>query len=179
MSRISTRVLSRRALPFVLMAAAFGAASCSSGGNATAPSTAPTPITPAAAPPTTSAGSLATVKVTVNPDPVPFSGAPILDTGECADFTNTWFYDTVLQETAGVNVTFTSRIDLFDGKVANNLTGLNIALGPHDTVVLHTRWCSGKSTAHSAQSIFGGVDTNGNLVSAQGQVAQLMAAVGK
>jgi hypothetical protein len=119
------------------------------------------------------------VKISVNPDPVPFSGAAILDTGQCTDFTNTWFYDTVLQETAGVNVTFTSRIDLFDGKVANNLTGLNITLGPHDTVVLHTRWCSGASTAHSAQSIFGGVDGNGNLVSAQGQIAQLMAAIGK
>jgi len=161
------------------MVAAFGATSCSSGGNPTTPSVAPTSVTPAAAPAATSAAAPATVKVSVNPDPVPFSGAPILDTGECADFTNTWFYDTVLQETAGVSVTFTSRIDLFDGNVANNLTGLNIALGPHDTVVLHTRWCSGKSTAHSAQSIFGGVDANGNLVSAQGQVAQLTAAVGK
>jgi hypothetical protein len=119
------------------------------------------------------------VKVTVSPDPVPFSGKPILDTGECTDFTNTWFYDTVLQETAGVNVTFTSRIDLFDGKVANNLSGFALAVGPHETVVLHTRWCSGASTAHAAQSIFGGVDANGNTVSAQGQVAQLMAAVGK
>jgi hypothetical protein len=120
-----------------------------------------------------------TVKISVNPDPVPFSGQPILDTGECAGFSNTWFYDTVLQETAGVNVTFTSRIDLFDGKVANNLSGFALVLGPHETVVLHTRWCSGTSAAHAAQSIFGGVDGNGNIVSAQGQVAQLTAAVGK
>jgi hypothetical protein len=169
----------------VLTAAAFGATSCSSssGGNPTTPSTPAGTVQPsapsAAAPAAPGPAPLATVQVGVNPDPVPFSGVPILDTGECADYTNTWFYDTVLHETAGVNVTFTSRIDLFDGKVANNLTGLNIALGPHDTVVLHTRWCSGASSAHSAQSIFGGVDGNGNLVSAQGQVAQLMAAVGK
>ena len=118
-------------------------------------------------------GQTATVQVSVNPDPVPFSGAPITDAPECANYVNTWFYDTVLQETAGGNVTFTTRLDLFDGKVANNLTGLKIVLGPHDTVVLHTRWCSGASTAHSAQSIFGGVDAAGNSVSAQGQVAQL------
>jgi hypothetical protein len=68
---------------------------------------------------------------------VPFSGAPITDAAECANYANTWFYDTVLQETGGGNVTFTSRVDLFDGKTANSLTGLKIVLGPHDTVVLH------------------------------------------
>jgi hypothetical protein len=73
-------------------------------------------------------------------------------------------------------VTFTSRVDLFDGKTANNITGLKIVLGPHDTVVLPTRWCSGASTAHSAQSIFGGVDGSGNAVTATGQVAQLAGA---
>lgn len=121
-------------------------------------------------------GTPATVQVTVNPDPVPFSGAPITDTPECANYAFTWFYDTVLQETAGGNVTFTTRVDMFDGKIANNLTGLKIVLGPHDTVVLHTRWCSGASTAHSAQSIFGGVDGSGNAVTAQGQMAQLTGA---
>jgi len=119
---------------------------------------------------------VATVQIGVNPNPVPFSGAPITDAAECAHYVNTWFYDTVLQETAGGNVTFTSRVDLFDGKTANNITGLKIVLGPHDTVALHTRWCSGASTAHSAQSIFGGVDGNGNAVTATGQVAQLAGA---
>lgn len=112
----------------------------------------------------------------MNPNPVPFSGAPITDAAECANYANTWFYDTVLQETAGGNVTFTSRVDLFDGKTANSLTGLKIVLGPHDTVVLHTRWCSGASTSHSAQSMFGGVDDSGNAVTATGQVAQLTGA---
>src|SRR4029077_14592726 len=46
----------------------------------------------------------------------------------------------------------------------------------HDTVALHTRWCSGASTAHSAQSIFGGVDGSGNAVTATGQIAQLAGA---
>jgi hypothetical protein len=118
-------------------------------------------------------GATATVQVAVNPNPVPFSGSPITDAPECAGYAFTWFYDTVLTETAGGNVTFTSRVDMFDGKVANNLTGLKIVLGPHDTVVLHTRWCSGASTTHAAQSNFGGVDGSGSAVTAQGQVAQL------
>ena len=109
---------------------------------------------------------------------MPFSGVPITDAIECANYAYTWFYDTVLEESAGGSVTFTSRVDLFDGKTANNITGLKIVLNPHDTVVLHTRWCSGASTAHSAQSIFGGIDGNGNAVTATGQIARL-AGVGK
>lgn len=109
----------------------------------------------------------------MNPNPVPFNGAPITDAAECTNYANTWFYDTVLKETGGGNVTFTTRLDMFDGKIANNIQGLKIVLGPHDTVVLHTRWCSGASTTHSAQSIFGGVDDSGSAVTAQGQVAQL------
>jgi len=171
MSRRFIGRMSRRALPLLVTAAALGVAGCGKNSSAspTAPSTAAGP-SPAGA---LAQAAAASVQVTVNPDPVPWSGQPILDTGECADYTNTWFYDTVLHETAGGNVTFTTRIDLFDGKLANNLSGLNIVLGPHDTVVLHTRWCSGSSSGHSAQSIFGGTDGTGNAVSAQGQVAQL------
>jgi hypothetical protein len=147
-----------------VIAAAVGAARCSgnSGALPSSPSGAPSPT-----------GAAASVRVTVNPNPVPFSGAPITDAAECANYANTWFYDTVLEEFAGGSATFTTRVDTFDGKVANNLTGLRIVLGPHDTVVLHTRWCSGASTTHTAQSNFGGVDGNGNAVTASGQVAQL------
>ena len=159
--------MSRRALPFLVIAAAFGATRCSgnSGGSPASPSALGTGVP--------QGGATATVQVSVNPNPVPFSGAPITDAPECANYAFTWFYDTVLTETGGGNVTFSTRDDLFDGKVANNIQGLKIVLGPHDTVVLHTRWCSGASTAHSAQSNFGGVDGGGNAVTAQGQVAQL------
>jgi hypothetical protein len=168
--QISRRQHPRLTLPFLVIAAAFAATRCSSnsGGLPTSPTS--------AAGPATGGGAAATVQIAVNPNPVPFSGAPITDTVECAHYVNTWFYDTVLQESAGGNVTFTSRVDLFDGKTANNITGLKIVLGPHDTVVLHTRWCSGASTPHSAQSIFGGVDGSGNAVTATGQIAQLAGA---
>jgi hypothetical protein len=154
---------------FLVIGSSFAAARCSSnsGGLATSPTSAAGSV---------QGGAAATVQISVNPNPVPFSGAPITDTAECANYANTWFYDTVLLENGGGNVTFTSRVDLFDGKTANNITGLKIVLGPHDTVVLHTRWCSGASTSHSAQSIFGGVDGNGTAVTATGQVAQLAGA---
>jgi hypothetical protein len=158
-------------LPFLVIAAAFAATRCSSNSGGL-----PTSPTSSAAGPATGGGATATVQIAVNPNPVPFSGAPITDAMECAHYVNTWFYNTVLQESAGGNVTFTSRVDLFDGKTANNITGLKIVLGPHDTVVLPTRWCSGASTAHSAQSIFGGVDGSGNAVTATGQIAQLAGA---
>jgi hypothetical protein len=148
-----------------VIAAAVGATRCGgNGGSSTSPS-AVASVVPA--------GSPASVQVSVNPNPVPFSGAPITDAPECKGYAFTWFYDTVLQEIAGNSVTFTTRVDTFDGNVANNLTGLKIVLGPHDTVTLRTRWCSGASTSHSAQSIFGGVDASGNAVTASGQVAQL------
>ena len=114
-----------------MIAAAFAATRCSSNSGGL-----PTSPTSSAAGPATGGGATATVQIAVNPNPVPFSGAPITDAQECAHYVNTWFYDTVLQESAGGNVTFTSRVDLFDGKTANNITGLKIVLGPHDTVVL-------------------------------------------
>jgi hypothetical protein len=52
---------------------------------------------------------------------------------------------------------------------------LNVTIGPHASLTLHTRWCSGASTAHQAQSIFSGTDSTGATVSVTGAVAQLMA----
>ena len=39
------------------------------------------------------------VKVSINPNPVPFSGVPVTDTPGCATLPNTWFYDQVFTET--------------------------------------------------------------------------------
>jgi hypothetical protein len=155
----------RPAFPLLVVVATIAATGCGSSSSPTAPSSAAPP--PGAAP--------ATVQITVNPNPVPFSGAPITDAAECANFADTWFYDQVLQEFGGNTVTFTSRIDTFDGKTANNLTGLRMVIGPHASLTLHTRWCSGAGISHAAQSIFSGVDGNGNVVSVTGPVALLMA----
>jgi len=154
-----------RWLLFLVAAAASAAIGCTkSGGSPTAPSADPPP-----------GATTATVQITVRPNPVPFSGAPITDAPNCANYANTWFYDQVLQEYGGQTVTFTSRIDTFDGRTANNITGLRIVLGPHESTTLRARWCSGAGTAHSAQSMFNGTDGAGNVVTVTGPVAQLMA----
>ena len=62
------------------------------------------------------------VKVSINPNPVPFSGVPVTDTPGCATLPNTWFYDQVFTETAGNAVTLTSRTDFFDGSPSTSST---------------------------------------------------------
>jgi hypothetical protein len=114
------------------------------------------------------------VVVTIRPNPVPFSGQPITDTPACAGFGNTWFYEQVLRDAGGVAVTFTTRIDSFDGRVVNNLTGLNIVVPANGEVTLRSRWCSGNAVSHTAQSSFRGTDATGNQVSTDAPVARLM-----
>lgn len=154
----------------IILAATLLAASCSesptapSDGGGTDPGEGLTP----------SPGN-ASVQISINPNPVPFSGSPITDAAACAGYENTWFYDQVLQEFAGTETKFTSRIDYFDGKVANNIQGLNIVVPARGTQALRTRWCSGAATAHTAQTQLTGTDANGNAVTVIGPVAQLMA----
>ncbi len=132
--------------------AAFASAACK--GSPTAPSgTAP--------PPPPNKGS---VLVTINPNPVPFSGVPVTDTPDCADLPNTWYYEQVFVETAGTPVTFNARIDTFDRFVVNNLTGLRIAIPEKGPLTRRARGCSGNPIQHIAQSTFRGVDGTGQTV---------------
>jgi hypothetical protein len=163
MSIITTRTVRASSLCFVC-AAALAGATCSKSESPTGPSSGPTP-----------GGSPASVQVTVNPNPVPFSGAPITDAASCAGYENTWFYDQVLQEQGGGEVRFTSRVDMFDDKMANNLQGLSIVIPARGTQTIRTRWCSGAGTGHTAQTTFSGTDAQGNTVTVTGPVARLMA----
>ena len=163
----------RRYSPIVLAAAAaIAVASCNSKSNPTAPSDTSS-STPA--PSLTPSGATASVQITINPNPVPFSGSPITDAAACAGYENTWFYDQMLTEFAGTDTKFTSRVDYFDGKVANNIQGLSIDVPARGTQVLHTRWCSGAKIAHDAQTQLTGTDKNGATVTVIGPVAHLMA----
>ncbi len=121
----------------------------------------PTGPSSQAPPPPPNRGS---VKLSINPNPVPFSGQPVTDEPGCADKSNTWFYDQVFEETAGTGVTFTARVDSFDGFVVNNFSGLTIVVPPLGTLTLHARWCSGNPTNHTALSTFSGVDDSGAAV---------------
>jgi hypothetical protein len=111
--------------------------------------------------------------VTVNPNPVPFSGQPVTDAPSCAGSKNTWFYEQVLKETGGAAVTFTSRIDKFDERVVNTVTNLSLVVPANGSMSIQSRWCSAQGVAHTAQTTFTGTDTNGHSVSADGAVASL------
>jgi hypothetical protein len=114
------------------------------------------------------------VKVAINPNPVPFSGVPVTDTPGCATLPNTWYYDQVFTETAGAAVTLTSRIDFFDGFTVNNIEGISIDIPAKGSTTLKARWCSGNKTNHTAQSTFSGVDSRGNPVVVNTPIIKLM-----
>jgi hypothetical protein len=114
------------------------------------------------------------VEVTINPNPVPFSGQPITDITSCSTRPNTWFYDQVVREVGGVAVTVTERVDMFDGAVTAR-TNPSLRIAANGSSTLRTRWCSSASTAHTAQTNFSGTDANGRSWSLTGPVVRLQA----
>ena len=147
------------------VAAMTGAACTTDGGSSpTTPSssTTPAPSSPA------SSGS---VQIAINPNPVPYSTTPIA--GCAATAKNTWFYDQILRETGGVTVTFTSRIDKFDGRVVNQPTGLNLKVNANNSLTVPTKWCSSAAVSHTAQTTFIGTDEKGNAITIEAPVATL------
>jgi hypothetical protein len=143
---------------------AIVAVSCSKNGSPTSPSGGPD-----------LPNATGSVQVSINPNPVPFSGTPVTDTPGCATLKNTWYYDQVFTETAGTAVTLTSRIDFFDGFSVNNIQGIAINIPAKGTAALKARWCSGNATGHTAQSTFSGVDSRGAAITVNTPVIKLMA----
>ena len=146
-----------------LVLSALAAVSCSKNGSPTSPSNQDLP------------NATGSVRVTINPNPVPFSGVAVTDTPGCATLPNTWYYDQVFTEASGNAVTLTSRIDFFDGFSVNNIQGISIDVPARGTTALKARWCSGNPTNHTAQSTFSGVDSRGNPVVVNTPVIKLMA----
>lgn len=140
------------------------ATSCSKNGSPTSPSGGD-PQLP---------NATGSVKVAINPNPVPFSGAPVTDTPGCATLPNTWYYDQVFTESSGTAVTLTSRIDFFDGFSVNDIQGISIDVPAKGSTTLKARWCSGNKTNHTAQSTFSGVDSRGNPVVVNTPIIKLM-----
>jgi hypothetical protein len=105
---------------------------------------------------------------------VAFSGQAITDIASCASRPNTWFYDQTLKETGGVAVTVTQRVDTFDG-ARNSPANPNLRIAANGSTVVHTRWCSSSSGAHTAQTTFSGTDANGKSWSVTGAVVRLNA----
>jgi len=139
----------------------------------TAP-TQPAAPQPAPAPTPTPSPITASVTVTVQPNPVPQSGVPITDAAGCANVKFTWFYDQDIAEGAGASVTFTNRVDSFDGRDVNNLANLNMTVGAKATMAVKTRWCSSTAAQHTAQTRWSGIDANGHQISVTGPVVTLL-----
>jgi len=156
-----------------LSIAGFLSASCSSKSPTSADSSQPSNSTPA---PSSNSRAVGKLNVSINPNPVPFSGKPITDVAGCQNRNNTWYYEQVLEESGGAGLTITSEIDMFDGFVVNNLTGLHISVPANGKTTLTPRWCSSESRAHTAESTFSGVDANNNTFTVTGPKANLMAA---
>src|SRR5262245_39677715 len=115
----------------------------------TAPTAPPPVVAPPPQPPPTPPPAQGRIDVSVVPNPVPFSGERISDVPGCSSFQNTWFYDQTLTETGGSTVTFTQRIDLFDGGRTNDRSDLNIVVPANGSLTLKTRWCSQTSVDHT------------------------------
>jgi hypothetical protein len=164
----STTFLRTWSIVFVFLAALV-ATSCGSIETPTQPTPNPQPT------PTPTPTPTGRVQVAINPSPVPFSGQPITDAPSCANSPNTWFYDQVLTETGGADVTITGRVDSFDGRVVNTRDDLNITISARGSVTLRSRWCSAQSTAHTAQTSFSGRDAGGQTFNVEGPTVQLQA----
>jgi hypothetical protein len=113
--------------------------------------------------------------VTINPNPVPWSGTPIAD-GGCAGVANTWFYTQTLKNSGGNTIVVSDRTDYFNGREVSKRTGLGITIEPGAESSLTTRWCSSASGSHTAQTNFGATDVvTSSVLTVNGAVVTLRA----
>lgn len=160
----STKPLRTYSIVFVCFAA-LGIASC---GSVEPSPTAPSPVAPGPSPgpapapgpspspapaPNSGPGKL---EVTIDPNPVPWSGTPI--EGGCAGVANTWFYTQVLENTGGNPIVVSDRTDYFNNREVSKRTGLGINLAPGAKTSITTRWCSSSSGNQTAQTNWGATD---------------------
>ena len=110
--------------------------------------------------------------ITVNPEPVPYSGVPV-PLFSCRDNRHTWYYDQVLVTDTGLAVTFTERENFFDGRFTSTNTSA-ITIPGNSGVTLHTRWCSAYPKPHYAQTRFKGRDETGEPVTISASWARLL-----
>ena len=156
--------MKKRVFSTSLVVIAIVAASCSKNGSPTSPSGRDVELP----------NATGSVRVSINPSPVPFSGVPVTDTPDCAGKPNTWYYDQVFTESSGAAVTLTSRIDYFDGFSVNVIQGIAIDIPAKGSETRRARWCSGNATDHTAQSTFSGIDSRGAPVVVNTPVIKLM-----
>jgi len=101
--------------------------------------------------------------VTVDPNPVPFSGLPSSVQG-CAGSANTWHWTYAFTETGGVDITVTERVHFVDQIEIRREAGF--FLRANRTVPQATSTCvADATTAHTYSTRFIGTDANNNAFS--------------
>ncbi len=156
-----------------LTAAACGSVEPSPTAPSPVPSPAPSPSpSPSPSPaPTSGPGRL---QVTINPNPVSWSGTPIQGSG-CDGVTNTWFYNQVLRNTGGKAIVVSDRTDFFNNREVSRRNGLGINIAPGAESTVTTRWCSASVGPHTAKTDFSGQDVDGVSVVFSGNTVTLNA----
>ena len=113
-----------------------------------------------------------TMHIMIESEPVFYSGVPVPLAG-CDNHPHTWYYDQVLVNDSGLTLTFAKRTNFFDGRFSStNSTAFSIR--GNGTLRISTRWCSGYSKPHYAQTIFEGRNENGDPITFAGPWVRLL-----
>jgi hypothetical protein len=105
----------------------------------------------------------AKMHIMINPEPVTHSGVPVPVASCGPTHPYTWYYDQVLVNDTGLAITFTQRENFFDARYSSTNPEV-LQIRGNGTVTIHTRWCSGYSKPHYAQTRFKGRDETGEPV---------------
>lgn len=115
----------------------------------------------------------AAISVTNSANPVPFSGAQP-DTGACRGQANTWLWDQVLTETAGVGITITSVLTSVDSAPGNDVNP-NLQIAAKGSFTRKMSMCFPNTTqSHTVKIDYKGTDANGHTVSFSAPVTTLL-----
>ena len=112
------------------------------------------------------------VRITIDPEPVPYSGQPITDVASCRDLKHTWFYDQTVHAETGIGITIQIRENFFDGRFVNRNSD-KIWIKGNGTAVLKVRWCSGYKVFHYTQTRFKFTDDEGGQFEVNGPWVRL------
>ena len=109
------------------------------------------------------------LQVTISPNPVPGSSAPIPNCG----LPNTWTYTQILDNTGGSQITISDRTDWFDGAQFDQKSGLGIVIPPGSKQQITTRFCSANNIVHKTRTDFSGTDAKNNRINYTGPTVTL------
>ena len=121
----------------------------------------------------------AALQIVAVPNPVPFSGAPATSfnsLGDCRGNPNTWFYDEILTETAGVAVRLTSEIRFQNGAFRAELSA-NLVIPARGSITRSGAggWCVGAPVQWTQRLDYRGTDANGHTITVTGPTVTLLA----